>query len=246
MWILIDTKVVTTIVTCSNHFAFEKFKPLAHCIFSAYLVDDMPKPKPDPTVIFKVRDPATGLYLGKKPSCGKWASTSWSALGAVYGTRAKAAEMIEHYVLNTTDLATPLEVVEFHIAEAAATPVVLPPLDSARDFINGSRANWQGGSNRNNLWYGLSPNTISGFALRRLIEGHPPKYIVWLGGTLNPMKPLNLKGARVTCSVYGKKRTYLALDDDPSMIAVKLAHGDDIVQLWGADGTLIEGDEYAT
>jgi hypothetical protein len=62
----------------------------------------------------------------------------------------------------------------------------------------------------------------------------------------DPLKDLSIKGTCHQTTLQGKKRTYLALDDDAGVIAIKLAYAEQIVQIWDIDGTLIEGDEYAT
>ncbi len=200
----------------------------------------MARRKKPTNLLYKVRNPATGLFLVSKSS--KWTKRSWHPDGATFKTFQKAEEMIHHYLVNVDYFGPPLEIVEVMLTEVSVSPRPYVVPDSLKDFMVKSQP---GGYHFQPLWSSLHPSRLSAVAFRSVvIDGFTPKYLVWLKGDHDPVTELNLTGSRQFRKVHDRERTYLAVDD-AGLVAIKLAHNDDIAQVWDyAKCALIEGEEW--
>ena len=201
------------------------------------------KLKPISTDVFKIRNPATGLYLKRKPH--RWTKQSWGTDGAIYKASQQAQNVINHYVLNTNHSGPPLEIVRFEIAERSTVSVPLQIDTKLRNFMIAA-SGVSSTMPKDRLAYSLVGQSITAFTFDTVIGGYTPRWVVWVRGRLEPVTELGMKGVGAKAKFWNRARTYVATDD-AGLVALKLAHNDDIVQIWDYDAAeLVEGNRYAT
>jgi hypothetical protein len=180
--------------------------------------------------IYMVRDPSTGLYLTR----GLGNREMWEDEGAQFVSEKRAMDAIIFYTVTHANgnakSPPPYEIVTMELIEHTVETIRLPDLTLAKRFLKNK---W--------IWSGIGK-----FVISILMKGVTPRYIALLDGAHKPHEDFNTNSQGRIANTSRGKRTYVALQDENAAVALRLAHNDDILQLWDFKKVkLIEGHEDA-